>query len=300
MSAFEAELTSRFAARLRRDQPLASLTSFRVGGPADFVVEVADEDELAVLLALAARHGVHALCLGAGTNILVSDRGIRGLVLRLGPAFAAINFDGCRVSAGASAQFGALVHAAVDRGLAGLEFGEGIPGSVGGALIMNAGAFGGELARVVSAVRGATREGQLKRLAKPEVNFDYRRSHLPAGYVITGVEFELSAGDRAALLARVAELKAKRAARQPLGMPNAGSIFKNPPGNFAGRLLESCGLKGERIGGAAFSQQHANFIVNLGNARAAHVRELMEMARQRVEEKTGVRLEPEVKLIGDW
>lgn len=165
---------------------------------------------------------------------------------------------------------------------------------------MNAGAFGGELAPVVSSLRGAHRDGSLVTLPKHEVEFSYRRSVLPAGFVVAAVEFELKPGDRAALSGKVMELKAKRAARQPRDVPNAGSIFKNPPGNFAGRLLEACGLKGERIGGAAFSQQHANFIVNLGGARAAEVRALMDLARQKVRQQTGVSLEPEVKLVGEW
>jgi UDP-N-acetylmuramate dehydrogenase len=300
MSALEAELRTRFGARLERGQPLASLTSFRIGGPADFFIEVAGEDELSSVLAAARRHQVPAVCLGSGTNILVSDRGIRGLVVRLGAGFSEIGFDGCHVRAGAAAQFGALVAQAVARGLAGLEFGEGIPGSVGGALIMNAGAFGGEMAPVVSAVRGADPDGRLRTLAKDEIEFLYRRSILPPGFIVSAVEFDLVRGDRDALSTKVAELKTKRAARQPLGMPNAGSIFKNPPGNFAGRLLEKCGLKGERRGGAAFSERHANFIVNLGGAQASEVRELIELARRRVEEQTGVRLEPEVKLVGEW
>jgi UDP-N-acetylmuramate dehydrogenase len=300
MSAFEAELTARFGPRLGRSQPLASFTSFRIGGPGDFVVEAADEADLSAMLAAARRHQVPAVCLGAGTNILVSDRGIRGLVVRLGSSFGEIHFDDRRVRAGAAAQFGALVAQAVERGLAGLEFGEGIPGSVGGALIMNAGAFGGEMAPAVGAVRGADPDGRLRTLAKAEIEFLYRRSILPPGFIVSAVDFQLIPGDREALRAKVAELKTKRAARQPLGMPNAGSIFKNPPGNFAGRLLERCGLKGQRIGGAAFSEQHANFIVNLGGAQAGEVRQLMDLARRRVEEQTGVRLEPEVKLVGEW
>jgi UDP-N-acetylmuramate dehydrogenase len=300
MNAFEAELRARFGARVSRGQPLAELTSFRIGGPADFALEVADEQELAAALAGANRHRIPAFCLGTGTNILVSDRGVRGLVVRLGAGFREIHFDGCRAKAGAAAQFGELVERAVAYGLAGLEFGEGIPGSVGGALIMNAGAFGGEMAPVVSAVRGADRDGSLRMLGKDEIGFFYRHSVLPSGFIVAAVEFDLIPGDREALIAKVAELKAKRAARQPQGVPNAGSIFKNPAGTFAGRLLEVCGLKGERIGGAAFSQQHANFIVNLGGARAGDVRALMDLARQRVEQQTGVRLEPEVKLVGEW
>jgi len=193
-----------------------------------------------------------------------------------------------------------LVETVVERGMAGLEFGEGIPGSVGGGLVMNAGAFGGEIARVVTLVHGVAREGVAKTLTRDEVGFAYRRTALPPGFIITRVEFELEAGDRDQLRARVADVHAKRASRQPRGVPNAGSIFKNPPGNFAGRLLEGAGLKGARLGGAAFSDQHANFIVNLGGARAEEVRALIEMARTRVREQSGVWLEPEVKLVGDW
>jgi UDP-N-acetylmuramate dehydrogenase len=204
------------------------------------------------------------------------------------------------VVAGAAVDFGLLVQSVVERGMAGLEFGEGIPGSVGGGLVMNAGAFGGEIAKVVTFVHGVTREGAVKSLTKDEVGFAYRRTTLPSGFIITRVEFELVAGNRDQLLARVADVHAKRASRQPRGIPNAGSIFKNPPGNFAGRLLEGAGLKGTRVGGAAFSDQHANFIVNLGGARADEVRTLIEMARNRVKERSGVWLEPEVKLVGDW
>ncbi len=300
MSAFEASLTARFGARVRRGQPLAELTSFRIGGPADFAIEVEDERELADALAIASRHQVPALCLGTGTNILISDRGVRGLVLRLGSGFKEIQVNGCRLKAGAAAPFGEVVALAVAHGLAGLEYGEGIPGSVGGALIMNAGAFGGELAPVVSSVRGAHHDGRLVTLDGREIHFSYRQTALPPGFVVAAVEFNLRPADREALRAKVSELKAKRAARQPQGVPNAGSIFRNPPGNFAGRLLEACGLKGECIGGAAFSRQHANFIVNLGGARAADVRALMDLACQKVEQQTGIRLEPEVKLVGEW
>jgi UDP-N-acetylmuramate dehydrogenase len=300
MSAFEDQLRARFGARLKTNQMLAEFTSFRIGGPADLLVEVENEAELTAALAAANRCGAQAFCLGAGTNLLVSDRGMRGLVVRLGRGFEKIEIDGRRVNAGAAAQFGAVVAAVIERGLAGLEFGEGIPGTVGGGLVMNAGAFGGELARVVTMVHGATSRGELKALSADAVGFAYRRTELPPGFIITRVEFELAEGEREALRARVAELKARRAARQPRGFPNAGSIFKNPPGNFAGRLLEGCGLKGERMGGAAFSEQHANFIVNLGDARAAEVRALIELARKKVKESTGVWLEPEVKLVGDW
>ncbi len=300
MSALEDQLRAHFGARLKTNQMLADFTSFKIGGPADLLVGVETEAELTIALAAAHRCGTPAFCLGAGTNLLVSDRGIRGLVVRLGRGFEKIEIDGRRVIAGAGVQFGTLVETVIERGLAGLEFAEGIPGTVGGGLVMNAGAFGGELARVVTMVYGVNSQGEPKALTAAEIGFAYRRTELAPGFIITRAEFELAQGDREALRARTADLKARRAARQPSGFPNAGSIFKNPPGNFAGRLLESCGLKGERLGKAAFSDQHANFIVNLGDARAAEVRALIEIARERVRQTTGVCLESEVKLVGDW
>jgi UDP-N-acetylmuramate dehydrogenase len=300
MNRLEQELSARFGARLRPGASLAELTSFRIGGPADVLLTVESEDELRAAMAAAWRERTPAFCLGAGTNLLVSDRGVRGLVVRLGEGFKHLEFDEVRVRAGAAAQFGALVHDTVERGLKGLEFGEGIPGSIGGGLVMNAGAFGGEIARVVRLVHGVNQQGESLALSGVEVKFSYRRTELPPRFVITRVDFELEHGDREQLRARVAELKAKRAARQPRGLPNAGSIFKNPPGNFAGRLLENAGLKGTRLGAAAFSTEHANFIVNLGGARAQDVRDLIELARSRVKEQSGVALEAEVRMIGEW
>jgi UDP-N-acetylmuramate dehydrogenase len=300
MSALERELRTRFGARLEVNRPLADLTSFRIGGPADLFVVVESEDELSAAMAAAYRNGAAAFCLGAGTNLLVSDRGMRGLVVKLGDGFSALAIDGVNVNAGAAAQFGTLVETVVERGLAGLEFGEGIPGTVGGGLVMNAGAFGGEMARVVRLVHGVTEAGERRALDRDEVGFAYRRTALPPRFVIARVDFELAHGDREALWVRVKELRDKRAARQPRGVPNAGSVFKNPAGNFAGKLLEGAGLKGARVGGAAFSGRHANFIVNLGGARAEEVRELIELARERVRESAGVVLEAEVRLVGEW
>lgn len=300
MNALELRLRAQFGAALERDRPLADLTSFKIGGPADLFVSVNDEEQLAAAIAAAYRHSVPVFCLGSGSNLLVSDRGIRGLVLRLGAGLASISIDGTAVSAGAAVQFRALVETVVECGLAGLEFGEGIPGTLGGGLVMNAGAFGGEIARVVTLVHGVTERGERRSLTNEEIGFAYRRSALPRGFVITRIEFALEPGDREALWTRVLTLRERRAARQPSDYPNAGSVFKNPAGDFAGGLLERVGLKGMRVGGAAFSCHHANFIVNLGTARAGHVRRLIELARGKVKEATGVLLELEVKLVGEW
>jgi UDP-N-acetylmuramate dehydrogenase len=300
MNAFEAQLRAQLGPALQRNCPLASLTSFKIGGAADLFVAVEHEEQLSAVMAAAHQHSVPVFCLGAGTNLLVSDRGIRGLVLTLGDGLASAAIHANHVSAGAAMQFRMLVETVVEHGLAGLEFAEGIPGTVGGGLVMNAGAFGGEIGRVVRRVHGVGQTGEKRILTSQEVGFAYRRSALPRGFVITRVEFALKPGDRDKLWTQVHAIRARRAARQPGDYPNAGSIFKNPPGNFAGHLLEAAGLKGARIGGAAFSCHHANFIVNLGGARADHVHGLMELAREKVQQATGVLLEPEVKLVGDW
>jgi UDP-N-acetylmuramate dehydrogenase len=299
MNAFEAQLRAS-SAMLECDRSLAGLTSFKIGGTADLFATVESEEQLSQIMAAAYQYSVPVFCLGAGTNLLVSDRGIRGLVLTLGSGFSAIEVQGVKVSAGAAAQFRALVEKVVSLSLAGLEFGEGIPGTVGGGLVMNAGAFGGEIARVVTLVHGVTAAGQRRALTNHEMGFTYRRSATPRGFVITRVEFALEPGDREKLLTRVDEIRTRRDARQPPDYPNAGSVFKNPSGDFAGRLLETAGLKGTRIGGAAFSRRHANFIVNLGGARAEDVRCLIELARDKVLQATGVLLEPEVKVVGEW
>jgi len=290
---------------LRRDEPLARHTSMRVGGPADLFCEVQSERSLALLLHSAHERGLPVFLLGGGTNLVVSDRGIRGLTLKLGRGFAGVEWrdseDGAvLVTAGAAANFKRLVVETIERGLTGLEFGEGIPGTVGGGVLMNAGAFGGQIADVVLALRGVRRDGTLARLPREELDFAYRRLDLPPGFVVTALEMRLRPGEADVIAARVADAKGKRGRRQPLGLPNAGSIFKNPPGGFAGRLIEECGLKGERIGAAQISPQHANFIVNTGGATAADVRALMDLARSTVLERHGVALEPEVRLVGEW
>jgi UDP-N-acetylmuramate dehydrogenase len=289
---------------IRRDEPMARHTSMRVGGPADLFCEVEDTAALAACLRWAGAEELPVFVLGGGTNLVVADRGIRGLTVKLGRAFGATRWeadgDGARVVAGGAANLKRLVLDAIERGYTGLEFAEGIPGSVGGGLLMNAGAFGGEISSVVESIEGVGRHGDVRRLGRDELAFSYRRLDLPAGFVVTAVEMRLPRAERDAIERRAAEAKRKRGRRQPLGFPNAGSIFKNPPGDFAGRLIELVGLKGARAGGAQISPQHANFIVNLGDARAADVRELIERARDAVWRRRGVWLVPEVKLVGEW
>jgi UDP-N-acetylmuramate dehydrogenase len=297
-------LRKAFGSRVRFDEPLSRHTSFRIGGPAEVWVEVTDALEIRRVQAVAAATALPLFVLGGGTNVLVSDCGVRGIVLHLGRPLAALqwraNGSGQHVRAGAAAPLRRLVNEAVDRNLSGLEFAEGIPGTVGGGLLMNAGAFGGEIADVVELVEGVAATGEVQQLPRSALNFGYRHFDLPPGFIVTHLQFLLQPDDSDAIRARRAEAKRRRASHQPLGYPNAGSVFKNPPGQFAARLLEAAGLKGCRRGGAMFSHQHANFIVNVAGATAADVRGLMEEAARRVRELSGVQLEPEIRLVGEW
>ncbi|GIW45518.1 MAG: UDP-N-acetylenolpyruvoylglucosamine reductase [Candidatus Binatia bacterium] len=303
-TAFDQELQWSFGQRLKRNEPLARHTSFRIGGPADLWIEVESTSELCFVLQCARRHGTPWWLLGGGTNVLVSDSGVRGLVLRLGRAFSFAewreNEPLVHVRVGASLPLKKLVLETVERNLTGLEFAEGIPGTVGGGLLMNAGAFGGELAQVVSSVELVTPDAQKMVVPREALRFDYRYFDLPRGTVVTAVEFTLRRAAPEVVQERYRNAKTRRERNQPRGYPNAGSIFKNPPGNFAGRLIEAVGLKGYRLGQAMFSTKHANFIVNLGGARAKEVRALMAEAERRVAEQFGIRLEAEIRLVGDW
>jgi len=293
-----------FGARVRFGEPLSRHSSFRIGGPADVVVEVVDATEIRRVQALAAAAGLPLFVLGGGTNILVSDRGVRGVVLRLGRPLASVEWRssgaGEHARAGAALPLKRLVTAAIARDLTGLEFAEGIPGTVGGGLFMNAGAFGGEIANVITAVEGVDAGGEIQRLPRAALRFGYRHFDLPAGFVVTHLDVLLHPGDPQAIRAKRGDARRRREAHQPLGFPNAGSIFKNPPGYRAGQLIDAVGLKGYRHGGAKVSEQHANFIVNTGGATAADVRRVMHEVERRVYDRHGIRLEPEIRLLGDW
>lgn len=302
-------LDQQFGGRVRFAEPLSRHTSFRIGGPADAWVEVSSPAEIVGLQRAAAEAGIPIAVLGIGTNVLVSDRGMRGIVIKLGRALGTLAWRSAtdlrqaqdvQVRAGAAAPFKKLVVEAARRGLTGLEFAEGIPGSIGGGLLMNAGAFGGEISHVVSGIVGVTPDSGERWLPREELRFGYRRFDLPPALIITHVDFTLAPGDPAAIRATMAVAKRKRDAVQPLGWPNAGSIFKNPPGDYAGRLIEAVGLKGRRVGGAMISEQHANFIVNVGEATAADVKRLMDEVAETVWQAQAVRLVPEIKFVGEW
>lgn len=295
-----APLAALLGSRTRVGEPLARHTSLRVGGPADVLVQPDTPEELSVVLRTAAGHGVPVTMLGGGSNLLVGDGGIRGVVVKLGRGFRAVARDGDLVRAGAAVQMGRLARETAALGLAGLEHGEGIPGTVGGAIRGNAGAYGGDVASVLERICGVDEHGTLCELPRASVAFDYRRAALPARFVVTAAVFRLRPDDPAAVLARLEHARARRTAAQPQGVATAGSIFKNPRGDHAGRLIEMAGLKGRRIGHARISDRHANWIVNEGRALAADVQALMTMAQRAVWERSGVWLEPEVRLIGTW
>ncbi len=290
--------------RLRFAVPLTRYTSFRVGGPAEVFAEPDTLTELQTLVALLHQEPVPYFLLGGGTNILISDKGIRGVVIKLGEGFNYSRWeeerDTAQVGVGAGRSLGRFVREAVGKGYGGVEFAEGIPGSAGGGLLMNAGAFGGELSRVVEAISGVCVDGTPVRLPGDRLGFAYRRTALSPGLIVAEIEFRLQRVRQEALLAAMLEAQRKRQQTQPHGYPNAGSIFKNPPGAYAGRLIETAGLKGLTRGGAQVSERHANFIVNTGTARAAEVRQLMGQIQQTVWEKDQVWLEPEVRLVGEW
>ena len=291
-------------ARARRDEPLARHTSFRIGGPADLYLDATSVPELQTALRAARAHDYPVFFLGGGTNLLVSDRGVRGLVVKLAKPFDFVEWeldgDGAALRVGAAVPFKRIVSRTVEAGLAGLEFGEGIPGTIGGGLLMNAGAFGGEIGRVVTPLEAVDEAGEVVLLPRERLGFAYRRVALPTRAIVTAVRLRLARGDADALAAAVAAAKARRDDNQPKGHPNAGSIFKNPPGAYAGRLIEEAGLKGARLGAAMFSERHANFIVNLGRARADDVTGLIDLATRTVRRRRGVELEPEVRLVGEW
>ena len=284
------------------DEPMSSHTTFRIGGPADRLVTVGTVEQLSAVLRLAREQEIPVMLLGRGSNLLVSDKGIRGVVLQLGGDFQKITLleDGCAVRAGAAASLRALCDFACEHGLSGLEFAFGIPGSAGGAVYMDAGAYGGEMRDVVRSVTHMTRAGELVTLQKDELEFDYRKSRYTGGEdVIVSAEFALIPGDQDAIREKMAELLNRRREKQPYDLPSAGSVFKRPKNGFAAAMIEECGLKGRRVGGAQVSEKHSGFIVNLGGAACKDVLALIEIVQEEVFKQTGTQLECEVRVTGE-
>jgi UDP-N-acetylmuramate dehydrogenase len=296
-----------FKGEIKTNEPLSKHTSFAIGGPADLFVSPSDRDDLLTVLKEIHKQRLNYFILGGGTNLLVRDGGFRGVVVTL-MRMSAIRVEREYRSVGGAfasvfAEAGALLpglHAfAVDQGLTGLEFAGGIPGTVGGAVCMNAGTAAGEFGDVVELVTLVAPDGTSVIKSRDEMGFGYRTANVPEGHFVVDVRVSLRRGDKEQIKARVKDLLDKRKQRQPMGFPSAGSVFKNPYEESAGKLIETAKLKGKTVGGAQVSERHANFIVNRGKATAKDVLALMELVKQTVLEVHGVRLEPEIRIIGE-
>jgi UDP-N-acetylmuramate dehydrogenase len=268
----------------------------RVGGPADYYVEPADKRDLVEIIKYLQKNNYPYLMLGRGSNVIISDDGIRCAAINLESSLSDVRMEGDLVVAEAGAHWSKFVDFCIQQGLAGVEMLAGIPGSVGGAVVMNAGAHGGETADHVVEIE-VFRDGRIQTVKKQDADFSYRHSGF-AKDVVLSAAFQLPQGDKEELIRRRREYILKRNTTQPLTLPNSGSMFKNPPGTYAAKLIEQAGLKGKRVGNAQISEKHANFIVNLGEAKAADVVTLVDLVRRTVHQNTGVLLELEVKLVG--
>ncbi|PUB14530.1 UDP-N-acetylmuramate dehydrogenase [Paenisporosarcina sp. OV554] len=281
------------------DEPLSLHTMTKMGGRADLFVSPTSEEEAIFVVSYAHHNQIPLLLLGNGSNMVVRDGGVRGIVLNLSK-LNCIKINGTRVYAESGADIIDVSRAAVKETLAGLEFACGIPGSVGGAMAMNAGAYGGEIKDIIFQATVLTHEGEKLVLSKEELELDYRMSVITKkGYYVLSAEFDLVPGDQLTIDAKVADLTHLRESKQPLEYPSAGSVFKRPPGYFAGKLIQDCELQGKGFGGAEVSMKHAGFIVNKNNATATDYIQTIDMVRKKVQEKFGISLDLEVKIVGE-
>lgn len=285
--------------QILRDEPMRLHTTFHVGGPADWMYFPASEDQLCQALNAAASLGMPSMVIGNGSNLIVRDGGVRGLVIVLGERFASVEVEDTVLTARAGASMARVAAAAQAASLTGLEFISGIPGTLGGGCAMNAGAYGGQLSDVLLDAR-VWLDGEIRTLTREEMAMGYRTTRpLREGGIVLSARFALRYGDSEAILARMRELNARRREKQPLNYPSAGSVFKRPEGYFAGALIEQAGLKGASVGGAQVSDKHAGFIVNMGGATASDVLALIGHVQQEVSRRFGVQLETEVRVIGE-
>lgn len=284
---------------LRMDEPMARHTTFRVGGPADYMYFPDSEEDLLNAIDCARRAETPCIIIGNGSNLVVRDGGIRGLVIVLGDAFAGIRAEDTRIIAQTGVSMAKTACFAQEHGLSGLEFASGIPGTLGGGCAMNAGAYGGQISDVLISAR-VLLDGEIRTLSRDEMQMGYRTTlPLTRGGIVLSAIFELRRDDPAAILARMKDLNARRREKQPLNLPSAGSMFKRPEGHFAGALIQECGLKGARVGGAQVSEKHAGFVVNAGGATAADILNLVALVQRTVLERTGIALEMEPRVLGD-
>lgn len=282
------------------EEPMKKHTTFRVGGPADVLVQP-DETALAAILALCRRYHVSYSFIGNGSNLLVGDKGIRGVVIEMTDPMGNIEVDGTKITAQAGAMLSKIANTAASNGLGGMEFAAGIPGSVGGAVVMNAGAYGGEMKDIIEKVYVLDENGAQLELDRDALDLGYRHSCIPEKkYIVTKVVLELVPHDEVEIRSEMKELNEKRAEKQPLQYPSAGSTFKRPEGYFAGKLIMDAGLRGYQVGGAQVSEKHCGFVINKGDATAADICQLMRDVSDKVQAQFGVVLEPEVKMIGEF
>jgi len=283
-----------------RDEPMKSHTTFRIGGPADVLVTPRNIQELKTALKFCRDHDLPVFVFGAGSNLLVGDRGIRGIAIKIGPFMEQVRVENNRLYAQAGIGLGNLARQAATLCLSGLEFAEGIPGSLGGAVVMNAGAYGGEMSQIVASVEAISPAGEERTFQAAEIQFGYRESIFQHnGYLVTAACLEMHQGESKAINQKMLEYAKSRRSKQPLEFPSAGSVFRRPPGYFVGPMLETLGLKGYRIGGAEVSQKHAGFIINTGQATARDVLDLIAHVKRMARVKLGVTLETEIRVIGD-
>ena len=279
--------------------PMSEHTTLKLGGPADYLVFPRSAEEINALFAEAGAYNLPVTVIGHGSNLLVLDGGIRGLVICIGKNMRTITREGNMITAQAGAMLGSVAVEAAEAGLSGLEFASGIPGTVGGGVTMNAGAYNGEMSQVVKTVKALSPGGKEIVLSREEMDFSYRHSAVTEkNLIVTEATFELQPRDPATIRAKMSELNARRAEKQPLDVPSAGSTFKRPEGFFAAALIDQCGLKGYSIGGARVSMKHAGFLVNTGNS-SKDFYDLMQKVQQIVEERVGVKLEPEIRILGE-
>lgn len=284
-----------------RNEPMRKHTTFRIGGPADFYLCPHSAKEIQKAVEICQEDGLPYFILGNGSNLLVSDHGYRGVVIQLWKNVSDILVEGCLIRAKAGASLAKIAGEALEEGLTGMEFAAGIPGTLGGAVVMNAGAYGGEMKDILKEVLVMDKQGEIFTLKKEELHLGYRTSIIKEkGYIVLAAVLELKPGDRKEIKEKMDELKQKRVEKQPLDMPSAGSTFKRPEGYFAGKLIMDAGLRGFSVGGAQISEKHCGFVVNTGKATANDVLTLIREVQNRVLDKFGVELETEVKFLGEF
>lgn len=287
--------------RVLLDEPMKKHTTFRVGGNADYFVMPKTVEEVKQIVSLCKKENLPYYILGNGSNLLVGDKGYRGVIIQIYKEMNEITVDGDVVYAQAGALLSKVGSVAMEAELTGFEFAAGIPGTVGGAVVMNAGAYGGEMKDILAYATVLTEDGEVLRLSNEELELGYRTSIVAKkNYIVLEAEYQLHVGDKREIRAKMDELKTQRVTKQPLEYPSAGSTFKRPTGYFAGKLIQDAGLRGFQVGGAQVSEKHCGFVINTGNATAADIMELMKQVSERVYEEFGVTLEPEVKRLGEF